>query len=238
MTRPRAPRTGEDGVEPIDLGQLVAKVPVWLDRLGEIGGQIDRDVVAAELRHIAMSMLGGHSQGTEAFTIREAKDGLLGFLKRPGTDAALRLNSRAEAALLDVLWLIPPPPELAHGQSATEAYLEGHLTTETLCAAAEDALIRIDTPRLTKAGAPAKGHGRPRSDTLEWAVGCLCELWERSTGTTVTSWNSSHNEYSSTSTSPAGIWITEVITALSGDHLGSAVRRHVDAFVKSRKVAA
>lgn len=41
MTRPRAPRTGEDGVEPIDVSQLVAKVPVWLDRLGEIGGQID-----------------------------------------------------------------------------------------------------------------------------------------------------------------------------------------------------
>ncbi|MBL4538458.1 MAG: hypothetical protein JKP96_07285 [Oceanicaulis sp.] len=236
MTKPKAPRRGEDGWS--DMPPLAFDGPEldrWIDELSRHAPGLDRGAARQELYSIAVSHLCGHERGPEAFTRKQARDGLNAFLKHPTVQAVAQLNGGAEGALINALWSLAPLDEVDVGDSVAQALFEQRIKETTLKSAAQIALATLSTPPKKRDGSAAKGQGRPRHYTLEQTVETLCEFWERSAGAKVTSWNASHNEYTSTSTSPAGIWITDVITTLSSDHLGSAVRRQVDAFVRKRK---
>lgn len=239
MTKPKEPRWGEDGWS--DMSSLEFDGPDldrWIDGLSRHAPNLDRDATRQELYSIAISHLCAHERGPEAFTRKQVRDGLEAFLRHPTAHAATQLNGGAECALIDALWSFAPLDEVGADDSVTKALSEQRINETSLRRAAQRALQILATPPRKRDGSAAKGPGRPRHYTLEWAVEALCEFWERVTGAKVTSWNSACGEYSSTSTSPAGIWITDVITTLSSDHFGSAVRRHVDAFVRNRKATA
>ena len=217
------------------LGIKGEKMNAWLDEIGEHIPVFDREAMRFEIFDIATSFMCGHKRGAGAFTTKQARDGLHGIVKKPSAAQALKLNDRAEAALLDALFERCSPEDIHGHSSIVEALQAGDLGEEVLRDAAQLALKRLTILPRTKDGRRANRLGLPRQHTLEWAVGELCELWERSTGMPVKAWNSEGNEYSKASTSAAGRWVTGIITVLSDDDAVTDVRREVQAFVRRRR---
>ena len=240
MTKARDPRWKEDWFEDSfhDAKALVllgAPMDAWLDEIGEHIPVFNREAMRLELFDIATSFMCGHKRGAGAFTTKQARDGLHAIAKKPSAAQALKLNDRAEAALLDALFERCSPEDIHGHSSIVEALQAGDLGEAVLRDAAQLALKRLNILPKTKDGRRAKRLGLPRQHTLEWAVAELCELWERSTGMPVKAWNSEGDEYSKASTSKAGRWVTGIITALSNDDAVTDVRREVQAFVRRRR---
>ena len=250
MTKARDPRWKEewfmDSFDDVKtLGIKGEKMNAWLDELNAANPKRDatpkyilefnREAARLDLYDIAMSFMCGHERGAGAFTTKQARDGLHAIVKKPSAAQALKLNDRAEAALLDALFERCSPEDINGHSSIVEAFQARDIDEIVLRDAAELALNRLNILPKTKDGRPAKRLGLPRQHTLEWAVGELCELWERSTGMPVKAWNSEGHEYSKASTSKAGRWVTSIITALSNDDTVTDVRREVQAYVRQRR---
>ena len=236
MTRAKEPRWGDDGL--IDIPPLAfngTHLDRWIDRLCHHAPDLDRDAARQELYSIAISHLGGHKRGPEAFTRKQVRDGLEAFLKAPCAQAALQLNGGAQDELVNSLWQMTPLAEVGPSKSVIDAFWEQRLGSTTLEKAARLALRRLEVMPKTRNGLPAKRIGRPRHYTFEWAVGELCSFWASATGTPVTAWNSIDGDYSKHSTSAGGAWVTKVLTDLEGASIAPRVRSEIAHVVRERK---
>lgn len=237
MTKPKEPRRGEDGWS--DMPQLAFDGPEldrWIVELSRHAPDLDKDAARQELYSIAISHLCGHERGPEAFTRKQARDGLNAFLKRPTAQAVAQLNGGAESALINALWSLAPLDEVGVGDSVAQALFEQRIKETTLKSAAQRALKDLSSPPKKRDGSAAKGQGRPRHYTLEWTVAELCKFWETTVREPVTASNLSGAVYSQECKSPAGAWVTRILTDLGAHYFPALISREIGRFVRQRKV--
>ncbi len=237
MTKPKEPRRGEDGWS--DMPQLAFDGPEldrWIVELSRHAPDLDKDAARQELYSIAISHLCGHERGPEAFTRKQARDGLNAFLKRPTAQAVAQLNGGAESALINALWSLAPLDEVGVGDSVAQALFEQRIKETTLKSTAQRALKDLSSPPKKRDGSAAKGQGRPRHYTLEWTIAELCNFWEMTVREPVTASNLSGANYSQECTSPAGAWVTRILADLGTHHFPVLVFREIARFARKRKL--
>ncbi|MFS2319147.1 hypothetical protein RMQ97_14520 [Maricaulis sp. D1M11] len=208
----------------------------WIDELSRHAPDLAKDSARHQLYSIAISHLCGHERGPEAFTRKQARDGLNAFLKHPTAQAVAQLNGGAEIALIDALWSLAPLDEVGVGDSIEQALFERRIKQATLKSAAHIALETLSTPPKKRDGSAAKGQGRPRHYTLEWTVAELCKFWEMTVRRPVTASNLSGANYSQECTSPAGAWVTRILTDLGAHPFPALISREIARYVRRRKI--
>lgn len=200
MTRRHDPHHGDDGfhdVEPLEVSDAALK------EIAEHLGQTDADTIAG-LRHqltdIAAFYRNWDGRGPKKFTQAEAGAALEELLKLDritGPDI-MRLNGRAEVAMIDALWARYPRGGVIK-RLAADTFAD-----DVLRETARGLHDTMTTPR-----------GRDEDREIDWLIDELAELYTDATQKEVTHHNRpAPGEYSSRSATPAGQFITACVKVI------------------------
>ncbi|MEA1940615.1 MAG: hypothetical protein U9P68_00050 [Pseudomonadota bacterium] len=194
MTRREDPHHGDDGfhdVEPLEVSDAALK------EIAEHLGRTDADTIAGlrhQLTNIAALYRNWDGRGPKRFTRGEAGAALEELLKLDritGPDI-MRLNGRAEVAMIDALWA---------------RYPRGGVIKRLAADTFSDEVLR-ETARGLRNKMEAKG-GADKDREIDWLIDELAELYTDATQKEVTHHNRpAAGAHSSRSTTPAGQFIT------------------------------
>lgn len=200
MTRRQDLHHGDDGfhdVEPLEVSDAALK------EIAEHLGRTDADTIAGlrhQLANIAARYRNWDGRGPKRFAqaeVRAALDELLELDPITGPDI-MRLNGRAEDAMINALWARYPRGGVI--KRLTADTFSDDVLRETACGVRDTVM----TPR-----------GRDKDREVDWLIDKLAALYTDATQKEVTHHNRpAPGEYSSRSATPAGQFITACVKVI------------------------
>ena len=200
MTRREDPHHGDDGfhdVEPLEVSDAALK------EIAEHLGRTDADTIAGlrhQLTNIAALYRNWDGRGPKKFTRGEARAALEELVKLDritGPDI-MRLNGRAEVAMIDALWA---------------RYPRGGVIARLAADTFSDDVLRETARGLSKKMKAESGDDEDRE--VDWLIDKLAALYTDATQKEVTHHNRpAPGEYSSRSATPAGQFITACVKVI------------------------
>lgn len=214
---------GDDGfhdVEPLEVSDAALK------EIAEHLGQTDADTIAGlrhQLTNIAARYRNWDGRGPKKFTRGEARAALEELLKLDritGPDI-MRLNGRAEVAMIDALW-----------QRGLVKGLTRRLAHDEIA----DVILREAARSVRDEMMTQRGPDADRE--IDWLIDKLAKLYTRITKKDATHHNRpAAGEYSSRSATPAGQFITACVRLIAVDspdrpkdfntRVSTALKRHI-----------